>query len=139
MRPATTRFGGTGAITSTGTLTKRGSGTLTISNTAALTISLPPRLKPARLRSVPTALGTGPLNLSGGTLNIGANATTNSVLNILGPATIIGGSGGGATGIGPLSGSAPLTINQTNVFDLRGDMTGLQWHGHISPATRPSA
>ena len=69
------------------------------------------------------ALGTGPLTLLGGTLDLGGNATTNSVLNILGPATITGGSGGGTTGIGAPSGSAPLTINQTNVFDLRGDMS----------------
>ncbi len=115
-------FSGTGAIGSTGPLNKRGAGTLSINNTGPNAFSAV-TIEAGTLTIGANALGTGPLNILGGNLNIGANATTNSVLNILGATTITGGSGGGTTGIGALSGSAPLTIAQTNVFDLRGDMT----------------
>ncbi|MBN8457690.1 MAG: autotransporter-associated beta strand repeat-containing protein [Verrucomicrobia bacterium] len=112
-----------GAVTSTGSLVKRGSGMLTFT-TAGPNAFTSVALESGTLKVNSNALGTGPLDLIGGTLDIGANATTNSALNILGPVVITGGSGGGATGIGPITGSAPLTISQTNVFDLRGDMSG---------------
>lgn len=112
-----------GAVTATGSLVKRGTGTLTFTTTGSNAFSSV-TLETGTLKINANALGTGPLDLIGGTLDLGANATTNSALNILGPVVITGGSGGGATGIGPLTGSAPLTIAQTNVFDLRGDMSG---------------
>ena len=115
-------IGGAGAVTASGSLTKRGTGTLTIATTGTNSFASV-NLESGTMVIGANDLGTGPLNLSGGILNIGANATTNSIINILGQSTITGGSGGGATGIGPIAGGAPLTINQTNVFDLRGDMT----------------
>ncbi len=116
-------FTGTGAITATGPLTKRGSGNLTISNTGPNAFSSVTHESGTLFIGNANALGTAPLRLEGGTWNIGANGPTNP-LTIAGPATITGGSGGGATGISAINGSAPLTIQQTNVFDLRGDLSG---------------
>lgn len=116
-------FTGTGAITATGPLTKRGSGNLTISNTGPNAFSSVTHESGTLTIGNANALGTAPLRLEGGTWNIGANGPTNPI-TAAGPATITGGSGGGLTGIGAINGSAPLTIQQTNVFDLRGDLSG---------------
>ena len=116
-------FTGTGAITATGPLTKRGSGNLTISNTGPNAFSSVTHESGTLTIGNANALGTAPLRLEGGTWNIGANGPTNPI-TAAGPATITGGSGGGLTGIGAITGSAPLTTQQTNVFDLRGDLSG---------------
>jgi autotransporter-associated beta strand protein len=116
-------FTGTGAITATGPLTKRGSGNLTISNTGPNAFSSVTHESGTLTIGNANALGTAPLRLEGGTWNIGANGPANPI-TAAGPATITGGSGGGLTGIGAISGNAPLTIQQTNVFDLRGDLSG---------------
>ena len=115
-------FAGTGSIAGGAPLTKSGTGTLTLSvangygggttlNAGTLAIGNS------------GALGTGAVTLNGGTFSIGANAPVNA-LTIANDTTITGGSGGGLTGIGAVSGAASLTINATNVFDLRGDMSG---------------
>jgi autotransporter-associated beta strand protein len=116
-------FSGTGAITSSGPLSKRGTGTLTISNTGPNAFGSVTLESGTLTIGNASALGTAPLRLEGGTWNIGANGPTNPI-TAAGPATITGGSGGGFTGIGAISGNAPLTIQQTNVFDLRGDLSG---------------
>jgi autotransporter-associated beta strand protein len=116
-------FSGTGAITSSGPLAKRGTGTLTISNTGPNAFGSVTLESGTLTIGNTSALGTAPLRLEGGTWNIGANGPTNPI-TAAGPATITGGSGGGLTGIGAISGAAPLTIQQTNVFDLRGDLSG---------------
>ena len=114
---------GTGSIASSGPLVKRGTGTLTLANSGANSFSAVTLESGALTLGNSSSIGNGPLRIEGGTLNMGAtdpgNATT-----IAGPATITGGDGGGAHGLGVLTGSAPLTIQQTNVFDLEGDMSG---------------
>lgn len=116
-------LGGTGAITSVGPLVKRGTGTLTLSNTGPNSFGSVTLESGTLTIGNSNALGTAPLRLEGGIWNIGANGPTNPI-TAAGPATITGGSGGGATGISAISGNAPLTIQQTNVFDLRGDLSG---------------
>ncbi len=116
-------FSGTGAIASSGPLAKRGGGTLTISNTGPNAFGSVTLESGTLTIGNASALGTAPLRLEGGTWNIGANGPTNPI-TAAGPATITGGSGGGLTGIGAITGAAPLTIQQTNVFDLRGDLSG---------------
>ncbi|MEK7951484.1 autotransporter-associated beta strand repeat-containing protein [Luteolibacter soli] len=65
---------GTGAITSTGALTKRGTGTLTISNTAANSFSNAildaGTLSLGNETANASGLGTGPLTMNSGTLNL---------------------------------------------------------------------
>lgn len=117
-------FSGAGSISSTNLLTKRGSGTLTISNSAANSFSGVSLEEGTLAITSGSALGTAPVTLAGGIFNIGATAPTGNALTIAGRVTIIGGSGSGLTGIGFINGSGPLTIQATNVFDLRGDMTG---------------
>jgi autotransporter-associated beta strand protein len=114
---------GSGALTSSGPLTKRGSGNLTVSNTGPNSFGSVTLESGTLTIGNANALGTAPLRLEGGTWNIGANSPTNPI-TAAGPATITGGSGGGLTGIGAITGNAPLTIQQTNVFDLRGDLSG---------------
>jgi autotransporter-associated beta strand protein len=114
---------GSGAITSSGPLSKRGTGSLTISNTGPNSFGSVTLESGTLTIGNANALGTAPLRLEGGTWNLGANGPTNPI-TAAGPATITGGSGGGLTGIGAITGGAPLTIQQTNVFDLRGDLSG---------------
>lgn len=116
-------FSGAGAINTTNLLTKRGTGTLTISNSVANGFAGVALEAGTLAITSGSALGTAPVTLTGGIFNIGATAPTGNALTIAGPVTIIGGSSSGATGIGAINGSAPLTIQQTNVFDLRGDLS----------------
>ncbi len=117
-------FSGAGGVSSTGPLKKTGAGTLTLANTGANSFASATLTAGTLVMGSGASLGTAPLTLEGGTWNIGANAPTGNAITMEGPATITGGSGGGATGIGAVTGAATLSINATNVFDLRGDMTG---------------
>jgi autotransporter-associated beta strand protein len=117
-------FGGAGAISSAGELSKRGTGILTVNNTGGNQFGRVRLAEGTLALGNSTALGTAPIVLEGGIWDIGGNAPTANGITVDGAATIRGGSGSGGTGIGSISGSAPLTISQTSVFDLRGDMAG---------------
>ena len=114
---------GTGSIASSGPLVKRGTGTLTLANGGGNSFSSVTLAEGALTLGNNTAIGSGTLRIEGGTLNMGATDPGNPTV-IAGPAVITGGDGGGAHGLGVLTGTAPLTIQQTNVFDLEGDMSG---------------
>ena len=115
-------FAGTGTLAGAAPLTKSGTGTLTLSGANGYGGGTTLNEGTLAIGSS-GALGTGAVTLNGGMLSIGANAPTNALV-VAGDTTIIGGSGGGLTGIGAISGAAALTINATNVFDLRGDASG---------------
>lgn len=114
---------GVGSIASSGALTKRGTGTLTLGNTGGNSFSSVTLESGALTLGNNASLGGAPLRIEGGTLHMGST-TPGSAVTVAGPAIITGGNGGGTHGLGAVSGSAPLTIQQTNTFDLEGDMSG---------------
>ena len=114
---------GAGSVGCTGALVKRGTGNLTLSTTGPNAFASVTLEEGSLILGNAGALGSAPVRLEGGVLNIGANAPTGNDLLVAGPAEITGGSGSGGAGIGRVTGSAPLTIRQTNVFDFRGAMT----------------
>lgn len=99
-------FSGTGSVSSTGALVKRGAGTLTISNTTSNSFTGGVSLEQGTL-AVNTVGGIGAATIyaRGGNLNLGPNSNTtiNSPLNI----------------------TAPITIRPTTQHSLGGNWTGV--------------
>jgi autotransporter-associated beta strand protein len=112
---------GTGSLDGTMKLEKSGTGMLTLSGangfSGGTTI-----LEGTLAISHAGALGSGTVSLLGGTLSTGTVAPANPIV-VTAASTISGGSGNGSQGIKAVSGSAPLTLHATSVFDLEGTLS----------------
>ncbi len=117
-------FSGSGLIVDGATLSKSGGGTLTLS--AAHSFSGGTIISGGTvLISNAAALGTGAVNLAGGTWATASLAPQNPVV-ITADSTITGGNSGGTHGIKDISGAGILTLSAdgSGVFDLEGDLGG---------------
>ena len=115
-------FGPTGAVTSTGTLTKRGSGTLTLMNAGPNTFSSVSLDEGLLSLGNFSAGGSGKMALNGGSLYLSAG--TANPLEFNAPTTITVASQ--QTMTGNWTGSKPVTINATSsqLWSLSGTWTG---------------
>lgn len=113
---------GAGQITGTASLAKSGSGTLTLSGAHTFDGGTTIHQGTVAISNA-AALGSGAVTLNGGTWATGALSPQNAIV-VTAPSVISGGDGGGAHAIRNVSGSADLTLNATNVFDLEGDISG---------------
>jgi autotransporter-associated beta strand protein len=131
-------FAGTGRITGSTAVNKLGTTILAVNNTNDYTGGTNVTAGTVQI-GTRSALGTGPINMNGGTLNIqtfdppnvlNANAATTS--------TLIGGSSGGTAALYTVTGSGNLNIQISGtsaVLDFRGDMTGYSGTVSIAPGT----
>ena len=130
LRPASVAVDSAGARSFTGSgffagpmvLAKRGAGNLTIASSQSHTGGTTIEAGTLTLGNAGAA-GSGPITLRGGTLATGTLAPANSLIAEQ-PSTITGGAGNGAHGLRAISGSAPLSLIATSVFDLEGSLAG---------------
>ena len=111
-------FGGVGAIASSGPLAKRGTGSLTISNTGPNSFTAATLEAGTLNLNVFNAIGSAPLAISGGTLNLGASLSSPLAI---GGAVAINSTGTTRESTGAWSGSGPVALNiGSTTFSLRG-------------------
>lgn len=114
-----------GAITGSGTLTKAGAGTLILSggnSFGATTVSN----GTLQVNSAIAAIGTGPVNLAGGTvrLNVSSQQTYLNALNVLNNSALISAGGNNNIIQAPWSGSANLNVDLgSGTFTINANMT----------------
>ena len=113
-----------GSITGSGALTKIGAGTLILSGAnsfSATTVSN----GTLQVNTAATAIGSGPVNLAGGTLrwNVSSQPTYANALNVISTSSLI--SAGGANNIiqAPWSGSGTLNLTMSGTFTINANMT----------------
>jgi autotransporter-associated beta strand protein len=111
---------GSGSVTGNASLLKTGTGTLTITSAHSFTGGTTLRSGTLTIQHA-SSLGTGSINLDGGTWST-STLTPNNPIHVLTDSAISGGSPGGTHGIKAISGSANLTLVATNVFDLEGSL-----------------
>jgi autotransporter-associated beta strand protein len=118
-------FTGSGSLAATGNLVKSGAGRLTLGNSGNNSFG-PISLEQGEISiSNNSSLGSATVTMSNGTrVNMGAHSPTSARFHIAGDATLTGGSSNGSHGLGQVTGDGHLTIAQTNVFDLHGDISG---------------
>jgi len=118
-------FSGSGSLAATGSLVKSGTGRLTLGNSGSNSFSTIALDQGQITISNNNSLGSATVTLAGGsTLNMGTYYPASAKFHIAGDATLTGGSGNGSHGIGQITGPGHLTIAQSNVFDLHGNISG---------------
>ena len=129
-------FSGTGAIASSGELTKRGAGTLTLSNTGGNTFTAAALDAGTLTLTAGGALGSAPLALNAGTLNLtsGSQLFIASPLAVNAPVTI-NASGANHESNGAWTGSGTFNLNTGNTFTLTGNTTAFAGRIHLGAST----
>ncbi len=112
---------GSGSVTGSTSIVKKGSGQLNLNLANTFTGGV--TIEAGTVASGhANGLGTGTVNLAGGTWAMGRLAPPNAVL-VSANSTLTGGDAGGTHGVKAISGAAQLSVLATNVFDFEGAMT----------------
>ena len=113
-------FSGSGSITGAVTLIKAGSGNLTVNTTNSFTGQVSLSAGKIVMGNAGASLGSGTLQLNGGTIQLASGGTLGNSVNVIAPSTV---TTSGNTTIGAaVTGSSTLTVTTGNVLTFQASV-----------------